>query len=107
MNDSIRDQFYYKAIECLKALREGCMKETESESFNEFLHKLKSDYEGKRRDDFWRMLAPNGLTLIHCDEVHCAIQSSSISLFTLFEGGRFECYSSRGNGLFGTPKLGQ
>jgi ATP-dependent DNA helicase 2 subunit 2 len=69
VNDSIHTQFYGKAVECLKALREGCMRETESESFNAFLHKLKDDYEGKRRDDFWRMLAPNGLTLIHCDEV--------------------------------------
>ncbi len=70
VNDSIRDQFYGKAIECMRALREGCMRETESESFNTFLHEIKGDHEGKRRDDFWRMLGPNGLTLIHCDEVN-------------------------------------
>jgi len=68
VNDSIGEQFYGKATACLKALREGCMRETESESFNGFMTQLKADYEGKRRDDFWRLLAPNGLTLIHCDE---------------------------------------
>eukprot|EP00026_Physarum_polycephalum_P002636 Phypoly_transcript_02644.p1 GENE.Phypoly_transcript_02644~~Phypoly_transcript_02644.p1 ORF type:complete len:733 (-),score=115.46 Phypoly_transcript_02644:534-2660(-) len=68
VNDSINTQFYGKAIECLKALREGCLFFAEGLSFISFLHNLKYDYEGKRRDDFWRLLAPNGLTLIHCDE---------------------------------------
>ena len=78
VNDSIHTQFYGKAVECLKALREGCMRETESEAFNSFLHKLKADYEAKRRDDFWRLLAPNGLTLIHCDEVCTPLQQDNL-----------------------------
>ena len=49
VNDSIRDQFYGKAMECLKALREGCMRETESDLFNGFLTHVKGEYEGKRR----------------------------------------------------------
>ena len=69
VNDSINTQVYGKVVECLKALQEGCMRETESKSFNVFMHKIKENYEGKRRDDFWRLLVPNGLTLIHCDEV--------------------------------------
>lgn len=29
---------------------------------------MRSDYEGKRRDDFWQFLVRKGVTLIHSDE---------------------------------------
>lgn len=55
-------------IQCLAALREGCILESESGEFNKLLTTMRSDYEGKRRDDFWQFLTRKGITLIHCDE---------------------------------------
>jgi ATP-dependent DNA helicase 2 subunit 2 len=64
VNDSILSQLYPKAIECLLALRQACVQEEESESFNRFLVDLRSYYEGKRRDDFWRLIVSQKITLI-------------------------------------------
>ena len=43
-------------MECLVALRDGSIRESESEVFNTFLITLRNGYEGKRRDDFWQFL---------------------------------------------------
>lgn len=46
----------------------GCVREEESEHFNEFLKEMRSCYEGKRRDDFYQMLVQKEVTLISYDE---------------------------------------
>eukprot|EP01112_Ceratiomyxa_fruticulosa_P013430 TRINITY_DN3779_c0_g1_i1.p1 TRINITY_DN3779_c0_g1~~TRINITY_DN3779_c0_g1_i1.p1 ORF type:complete len:745 (+),score=163.09 TRINITY_DN3779_c0_g1_i1:333-2567(+) len=69
INDSIKTQFYQKAYDCLIVLREGCIKESESDQFNQFMQELKSYYMGKRRDDFWvSFVVHKKVSLIHCDE---------------------------------------
>eukprot|EP01113_Clastostelium_recurvatum_P048652 TRINITY_DN8908_c0_g1_i3.p1 TRINITY_DN8908_c0_g1~~TRINITY_DN8908_c0_g1_i3.p1 ORF type:complete len:744 (-),score=183.33 TRINITY_DN8908_c0_g1_i3:59-2119(-) len=69
VNDSIKDQFYEKAFACLQALREGCVKESESDAFNQFLEECRTYYMGKRRDDFWRSwIVFKRLTLVDSDE---------------------------------------
>eukprot|EP00011_Vannellida_sp_DIVA3-517-6-12_P007195 CAMPEP_0114621812 /NCGR_PEP_ID=MMETSP0168-20121206/9418_1 /TAXON_ID=95228 ORGANISM="Vannella sp., Strain DIVA3 517/6/12" /NCGR_SAMPLE_ID=MMETSP0168 /ASSEMBLY_ACC=CAM_ASM_000044 /LENGTH=721 /DNA_ID=CAMNT_0001833015 /DNA_START=11 /DNA_END=2176 /DNA_ORIENTATION=- len=66
--DSIRDQLYAKAVDCLKALRSGCVQEEEADAFNAFLRKLRASHEGKRRDAFWQLVVEAGVTLIHDEE---------------------------------------
>lgn len=68
INDSILDQLYSKALDCLIALREGCIQEEESESFNNFLKKIRNICEGKRRNDFWKLIIEKKITLIHSEE---------------------------------------
>ncbi|EFA77477.1 hypothetical protein PPL_12079 [Heterostelium album PN500] len=52
VNDSLKDQFYQKALECVVELRRGSIKE--SESLN--------------RDDFWQLIVTNQIGLITNDE---------------------------------------
>ncbi len=68
VSDSYLDQLYPKAIECVKVLREGCIKEEESEQFNRFLREARALFEGKRRDDFWKLIVNRKISLIHYDE---------------------------------------
>ncbi|GAM18435.1 hypothetical protein SAMD00019534_016100 [Acytostelium subglobosum LB1] len=68
VNDSLKDQFYQKALDCVVELRKGCIKESESEEFNTFLGELRDYYEGKRRDDFWQLLRVQSITLISTAE---------------------------------------
>lgn len=79
VNDSIRDQFYSKALECLVALRQGCVQEEEPDSFNKFLRSLRNLFEGKRRNDFWELVASSNITLVHegeCDASSVSQQES-------------------------------
>lgn len=68
VNNSVLDQLYPKALDCMIALRAGCVQEEEPAAYNSFLKELRGYYEGKRRDDFWQQIAKKGLTLIHNDE---------------------------------------
>lgn len=71
VSDSLRDQLYGKAIECLHALRDGCVQESEPNAFNAFLRDLRAAHENKRRHDFWQLIVEKRITLIHdeeCDE---------------------------------------
>ncbi|EFA77444.1 ATP-dependent DNA helicase [Heterostelium album PN500] len=68
VNDSLKDQFYQKALECVVALRRGSIKESESLVFNQFLRELRDYYESKKRDDFWQLIVTNQIGLITNDE---------------------------------------
>lgn len=46
----------------------GCIQEEESAAYNAFLQEIRTYYEGKRRDDFWKLVVQKNLTLIHVDE---------------------------------------
>jgi ATP-dependent DNA helicase 2 subunit 2 len=72
INDSIRDQMYPKAIECLQALRAGAAKEGEWEKFNAFLRELRAAHENRRRDDFWQLVVASKITLISGGDDECA-----------------------------------
>lgn len=68
INDSINDQYYNKALNCLIALRKGCIDEEESESFNKFLRRIKTMYSTGKRKGFWELIKKNKLNLISSDE---------------------------------------
>lgn len=42
---------YHKAVDCLKALRAGCLESYDEESFNTFIKGLKTSYEKTVRCD--------------------------------------------------------
>lgn len=66
--DSIRDSHYAKAMECLIALRKGCIQEDEPDQFNAFLHEMKTLFKDKSRNDFWQLVNEQGISLIHRGE---------------------------------------
>ncbi len=68
VNESYKTQLYPKALECVAALREGCIQEEESDAFNKFLVEVRGFFEGKRRDDFWKQLVDKKITLIDSTE---------------------------------------
>lgn len=68
VNDSLLNQYYPKAIECLNALRDGCIQEEESETFNNFLRDLRKYFKGKRKNDFWNLIVSKKISLIHYEE---------------------------------------
>lgn len=68
LNDSVKDQLYPKAFDCVKALRSGCVKEEEPAAFNTFLRLMRSMYEGKRHNSFWELIVSDSISLIHEDE---------------------------------------
>ncbi|RUS32622.1 hypothetical protein BC938DRAFT_474861 [Jimgerdemannia flammicorona] len=66
---SFNDQFYAKAVDCLKALREVCVSENESDIFNAFLPDLRATCLGtSRRADFWDMVVAENVTIISSEE---------------------------------------
>ena len=68
VEDSIGAAFYDRAIACLRALREGCVKEEEAREYNEFLVASRAVFENKKRDAFWKRVEKEGLTLISEEE---------------------------------------
>jgi len=76
VNESVLNKSYPKALECLTALREGCIQEEESEAFNKFLIEVRGFFEGKRRDEFWKQIQSKKITLIDCTES----EDSSVSM---------------------------
>ena len=68
LNESVKDQLYPKALDCMKALREGCVQEEEPAAFNTFLQLLRSIHKGKRHDGFWQLLVSTSISLIHEEE---------------------------------------
>ena len=87
VNDSIKDQLYIKAIECLKALREGCIKEEEAAAFNTFLRLLRSMYEDKKKNEFWLLIRKNKISLIHeeeCEDSDVTPKESDLVRFFTF-----------------------
>jgi len=77
INESVRDTLYPKAIECIRALRYGCIIEEEPEDFNIFLRKLKSQFKEHKKNDFWKLIVDEGISLINKDE--CEISDSSVT----------------------------
>jgi ATP-dependent DNA helicase 2 subunit 2 len=68
VEDSIRTQLYPKAIECLQALRQGCIQEDEPQKFNDYMEEMKQLYANKRKDDFWQAVRQSGISLITAQE---------------------------------------
>ncbi|KAM9977506.1 hypothetical protein ACTFIR_011373 [Dictyostelium discoideum] len=64
VNDSLRDQYYQKAFECIKELRVGCIRESEAEQFNVFLKEMRSLFQSKKRDDFWQYITADVTSIL-------------------------------------------
>ncbi|CAC5383184.1 XRCC5 [Mytilus coruscus] len=62
--DSFGAQFYPKAIDCLKTLREQCIKKMEAKSFNMYMKQFKETLIQKARRDFWDEIVTENLSLI-------------------------------------------
>ena len=54
VEDSIKGNFYGKAIECLEVLRKGCISEDEPKAFNEFFENIKNLYSKGKHILFWK-----------------------------------------------------
>lgn len=67
VTDSFRDAYFNKALECLVALREACVREEESANFNAYLLESKGRW-GDGRSDFWPLVVSKEVTLISSDE---------------------------------------
>ena len=109
VNDSIRDQLYPKALECLVALRNGCVQEEESQKyllplpsyryllifcvkrFNAFLAEVRGFYEGKRRDEFWQCVVRSKVSLISSEEADDSDVSPQESREVSVLGGYYVC----------------
>ncbi|KAJ7388679.1 X-ray repair cross-complementing protein 5 [Desmophyllum pertusum] len=62
--DSFRDQFYAKALECVKTLREEAIKAGESGMLNTFLQEIKEKIINQRGHEFWLLLSKEQVTLV-------------------------------------------
>lgn len=84
LQESIGDQYYIKSLDCLAALREGCVAEEEPDAFNRFMRKLKGLYgtASSKRKDFWTLIKDKQISLIHADE--CAESEVTPSESTAF-----------------------
>jgi len=63
VNDSFGAQFYGKAMDCLKIMREECIRNSDGKLFNDFLQDVKTSMKSSRKD-FWQRIVSDGLTLI-------------------------------------------
>ncbi|KAJ3055533.1 X-ray repair cross-complementing protein 5 [Rhizophlyctis rosea] len=71
ITESFGDQLYPKAMDCLVALRAGCAKEDESDTFNSWLRELKrmlTQGAHTRHSEFWRRVVEKKITLITKEE---------------------------------------
>ncbi|KAL6007972.1 ATP-dependent DNA helicase II subunit 2 [Asimina triloba] len=59
---------YDTAIECLLALRRGCVLEQEPKEFNQFMHDLSKKCEEKGFKRFWELIIAKHITFISKDE---------------------------------------
>ncbi|XP_062091522.1 ATP-dependent DNA helicase 2 subunit KU80 [Humulus lupulus] len=64
IEDSHNGDNYPKTVECLAALRKGCVLEQEPKQFNDFLHHLFKYCQEKRLTSFCEFLASKQITLI-------------------------------------------
>lgn len=64
LENSYKGDNYQKAIECLIALRDGCIQEQEPKKFNDFLHYLYENQNTLDLTDFFELLSTRNITLI-------------------------------------------
>ncbi|CAA2957538.1 ATP-dependent DNA helicase 2 subunit KU80 [Olea europaea subsp. europaea] len=64
VENSFEGDTYHKALECLVALRKGCILEQEPKQFNDFLHHLVKFCQEKDLKSFGEYLASHEITLI-------------------------------------------
>ena len=65
---SYGDQLYGKAMECVRALREACVRDKEAHTFNEWMESIKARYRGGP-SGWWLFIKKDGVRLIDESEV--------------------------------------
>ncbi|RDD39534.1 X-ray repair cross-complementing protein 5 [Trichoplax sp. H2] len=80
--DSIGSQLFPKAMDCLKALREECVRLGEPAVFNQFLQDMKDKLSNAFGRDFWLLVVEGEITLI-------SVQESSESDVTVADAKSF------------------
>lgn len=64
VKNSLNGDLYSKAIECLKALREACIKEDEGATFNKFMERMKKLFATGTNAEFFKEVIANKVSLI-------------------------------------------
>ena len=65
---SYGDQLYGKAMECVRALREACVRDKEAHTFNEWMEATKARYRGGR-SGWWEYMRKEAVRLVDESEV--------------------------------------
>lgn len=65
---SLNGDLYMKALECLRAIREACVKEDEAPTFNQFMAGLKDKFGHGAHQEFFAILVKEKLSLITFEE---------------------------------------
>ena len=65
---SYGDQLYGRAMECVRALREACVRDREAHTFNEWLEASKARHKSGR-SEWWKFMQREGVRLIDQGEV--------------------------------------
>mmetsp|Transcript_36911 Transcript_36911/g.56520 ORF Transcript_36911/g.56520 Transcript_36911/m.56520 type:complete len:172 (-) Transcript_36911:54-569(-) len=66
---SLQGDLFEKAFDCLRAMRESCVKEDEAGKFNDFLEMLRARFSARGKLDFFMaQIVKNKMTLITSDE---------------------------------------
>ncbi|XP_058104657.1 ATP-dependent DNA helicase 2 subunit KU80 isoform X2 [Magnolia sinica] len=68
LDSSCEGNHYDKAMECLVALRRGCILEQEPKEFNQFMQELSKKCKEKNLKRFWELLISKHVTLISKEE---------------------------------------
>ncbi|CAG5125647.1 unnamed protein product, partial [Candidula unifasciata] len=77
--DSFGQQFYGKALDCLKILRQECLQKSEPHTYNRFIRKLKDTLIPKGKRDFWDKVIKEKLSLItklECEDSEVTIEQA-------------------------------
>lgn len=88
VNDSFLDQYYQKALECLKKLREESVKAQNPDIFNELMDKIKRTMMGNRRNDFWGIVKAEQINMI--SRLECSNSRITDDVIEQFFGERDE-----------------
>ena len=64
VQESIKDHFFAKALDCMLELRRECIKNDEVEYFNKWLN----SYKHTCKRDMWLLVLKNGMSIISSDE---------------------------------------
>ncbi|KAK3726182.1 hypothetical protein RRG08_031509 [Elysia crispata] len=64
VGDSFGQQFYGKAMDCLKALRQNCIAKSKPNDYNKFIKTYKDTLIASGRRDFWDLIVKDQQSLI-------------------------------------------
>lgn len=85
---SLKGDLFDKALECMKTLREACVKEDEAPSYNKFAERIKAlaIKTASESENFFKMMADAKLSLItkHESHISSAVEQQEANEFLQF-----------------------